>query len=57
MAEGSPQRQVKIVGLLLVLLLVAVALLVVRGLQRSTAREDCLMQGRTDCNPAIGVTQ
>jgi hypothetical protein len=45
----------RILGLLLVLLLVGVTLLVARSLHHSNEVEDCMMQGRTDCNGVIAM--
>jgi len=55
MAQESPETQVKVLGLLVVLLLVGVALLIIRDLQHSDELQDCLMQGRSNCSPPIAT--
>jgi uncharacterized membrane protein len=57
MAEDSPERHTRILGLLVVLLLVGVALLVIRNLRDSAAMQDCVMQGRSNCAPPISTGQ
>ena len=53
MAPESPEHHARILGLLVVLLLVGVALLVIRNLHNASVTEDCLMQGRSNCEPAV----
>jgi len=57
MAGDAPRNYAGIVGLLVVLLLVGVALLVIRNLGAATRAQDCLMQGRQDCNAVISTTR
>jgi len=57
MARESPEHHARVLGLLLVLLLVGVALLVIRSLHNSSRLEDCEMQGRSNCTPAISTGQ
>jgi len=57
MAQKSPEHHTRILGLLLVLLLVAAALLVIRNLHNASVLQDCEMQGRSNCTPAISTGQ
>ena len=43
----------RFLGLLVVVMLVAVALLLIRGLKQASQAGDCLRQGRSDCNILI----
>jgi hypothetical protein len=50
---GGGGRNPKLLALLLLLILLAGVLLLIRNLREANEVSDCLMQGRTNCNPAI----
>jgi hypothetical protein len=44
-------RRPALIGLLVVAVLVVIAYFVVMALKNESQREDCMMSGRTNCNP------
>lgn len=50
-AEEQPSRRGALGALIVIVLLVVGAVLLVRGLHRTAAVQDCLMAGRRDCVP------
>jgi hypothetical protein len=49
--DPAPSHRMTIAALVVIVLLLAIGLFLVHVLRASSALEDCLMQGRTNCAP------
>ena len=49
--EGPPPRRGALIGLIVLAALVVAAVYLVHALREESQREDCLMQGRSNCAP------
>jgi hypothetical protein len=49
--EGPPARKRALIGLIVLAALVVAAVYLVHALREESQREDCLMQGRSNCAP------
>jgi hypothetical protein len=49
--EGQSPRSRALIGLIVVAVLVVAAVYLVHALREESAREDCLMSGRSNCAP------
>jgi hypothetical protein len=49
--DEPPRRSRAVIGLILMAVLVVAAVYLVHALREESQREDCLMEGRTNCAP------
>ena len=49
--EVAERRSRALIGLIIILSLAIIGVLLVRGLREKSRLEDCLMSGRTNCQP------
>jgi hypothetical protein len=49
--EGPPPRRAALIGMIVAVVLAIAAVYLMHALREESQREDCLMQGRSNCAP------
>jgi hypothetical protein len=55
--DGDPSRRMTLAAIVVIAVLLAIGVFLTHVLRSSSALEDCLMQGRTNCAPIAAKSQ